>query len=307
MRAWAHPIEGEASRRLPDRAELVIPGRFLRWRSMAAREAFLTGFATYAQAPMSQIVQDYWNGSAKIVREVGRAREIIEYWREASHPNGGEALFSDALHNAAAMLAQQVQTPEAAEELDASLTDAFRTWTGDGSTAFEAAQYGWIILQRPRGRGFLGAALRFQAQKAHKEAQRAVHWISDRWERALESFGGKIPARPTLQPVVRRTTLRDTLSLPASKRDLPEIYRLLFRLAPVEDQRFLVGREQELAGLEQALKDWEAGRFAACLVVGARGSGKTSLLNCAAAEIFAKRTAGSRTVRKTGAGQRADR
>jgi Mn-dependent DtxR family transcriptional regulator len=239
---------------------------------------------------MSQIVQDYWNGSAKIVREAGRAREIIEYWREASRPNGGEALFSDALHNAAAMLAQQVQTSEGVEELDAGLTDAFRNWIKDGSTAFEVAEYGWIILQRPRGRGFLGAALRFQAEKAHKETQRAVHWVSDRWERALESFGGKLPTRPTAQPVVRRTTLRDTLSLPASKRDLPEIYRLLFRLAPVEDQRFLVGREQELAGLEQALKDWEAGRFAACLVVGARGSGKTSLLNCATADIFTKRT-----------------
>jgi hypothetical protein len=92
-----------------------------------------------------------------------------------------------------------------------------------------------------------------------------------------------------VQPVVRRTTLRDTLSLPVSKRELPEIYRLLFRLSPVEDQRFLVGREQEMAGLEQALRDWEAGRFAACLVVGARGSGKTSLLNCASSEIFAGR------------------
>ena len=86
IREWTHRIEAEASRRLPDRVELVIPGRLPRWRTMAAREAFLTAFTTYAQAPMSQIVEDYWNGSAKIVREVGRAREIIEYWRDASSP-----------------------------------------------------------------------------------------------------------------------------------------------------------------------------------------------------------------------------
>jgi hypothetical protein len=89
--------------------------------------------------------------------------------------------------------------------------------------------------------------------------------------------------------VVRRATLRDTLALPASKSELPAIYGLLFRLAPIEDRRFLVGRDQELGGLEQALKDWDAGRFAACVFVGARGSGKTSLLNCAASGAFAGR------------------
>ena len=61
------------------------------------------------------------------------------------------------------------------------------------------------------------------------------------------------------------------------------------RLAPIEDRRFLAGRDRELNGLEQALKDWDAGRFAACIFVGARGSGKTSLLNCAAAGAFAGR------------------
>jgi hypothetical protein len=91
-----------------------------------------------------------------------------------------------------------------------------------------------------------------------------------------------------LPPVIRRTTLRDTLALPAAKRELPPLYRLLFRLAPVEDRRFLVGRDRELAGIDQAVTDWEVGRFAACLLIGARGSGKTSLLNCAVRETLAK-------------------
>ena len=102
----------------------------------------------------------------------------------------------------------------------------------------------------------------------------------------LETVGGKIPERPALAPVVRRSTLLDILALPASKTDLPAIYRLLFRIAPIEDRRFLIGRDRELEGLTQALRDWDSGRFAACLVVGARGSGKTSLLNCAASGAF---------------------
>jgi hypothetical protein len=184
------------------------------------------------------------------------------------------------------MVRQQLQTTEASSELDAKLCDAFRKWSVEGSAALEAAQYGWIILHRPRGRKLVREVLRLHEHKARREAQRGVQWIAARWERTLEAFGARIPTRPALQPVVRRTTLRDTLSLPPSKRQLPEIYRRLFRLAPVEDQRFLIGREQELDGLQQALRDWEAGRFAACLVVGARGSGKTSLLNCATTEIF---------------------
>jgi hypothetical protein len=294
IREWARRIEVEAAKRLPERAELVIPGRFLRWRSIPAREAFQTAFATYAHAPMSRIVEDYWNGSAKIVREVSRAREIIEYWRDApqpgTRPDGTNTLFWDACHNAAAMLRQQVQILEATDDLDPKLAEAFRTWTVEGSSALEAAQYGWVVLQRPRARALMKAVLRLQEQKARREAQRGAHWITNLWQRTLEALGIRIPPESILPPVVRRTTLRDTLSLPPAKRELPEIYRLLFRLAPVEDNRFLIGREQELAGLEQALQDWEAGRFAACLVVGARGSGKTSLLNCAAAEIFAGRT-----------------
>jgi len=166
--------------------------------------------------------------------------------------------------------------------------NAFEIWTSEGFTGLEAAQYGWItLLRRARGHRLLHSEMRSWQHKARREAQRAGRWTSGRLDHVLEVMGGKVPTRPTLQPVVRRTTLRDTLSLPASKSDLPGIYRLLFRIAPVEDRRFLVGRDQELAGLEQALKDWESGAFAACLVVGARGSGKTSLLNCAASDAFA--------------------
>ena len=39
-------------------------------------------------------------------------------------------------------------------------SDAFRTWTVEGLSALEAAQYGWIVLQRPRGRKLVRAVLR---------------------------------------------------------------------------------------------------------------------------------------------------
>jgi hypothetical protein len=67
---------------------------------------------------------------------------------------------------------------------------------------------------------------------------------------------------------------------------LPAIYKRLFRLAPVEDRRFLVGRESEMAAAAQARTLWEKGRSVAILVAGARGSGKTSYLNCARTAVF---------------------
>jgi hypothetical protein len=290
LRVWAYRIENEAASRLPERLELITPGNHPRWRSISARKAFLTAFATYAQVPMRQIAERYWSGSAGIVREVSRAREIVEYWRDAPSTNAEEAStpFADALHNGSDLLAKNMQTGATGDELGNELTGAFWVWTGEGAAALEAAQYGWaVLLRRPRGRRLLRTAMRTVPQKTQKAVQHISRNASDRLDRALESVAGRVPIRPTTPAVVRRATLRDTLSLPASKSDLPTLYRFLFQLVPVEDRRFLVGRSQELAGLDQAAKDWKAGRFAACLVIGARGSGKTSLLNCAAREVFA--------------------
>ena len=76
------------------------------------------------------------------------------------------------------------------------------------------------------------------------------------------------------------------LEVQLKTRALPALYQRLFRLAPVEDQRFLVGREIEMNGLTQAFSLWQSGRSVTVLIVGARGSGKTSLLNCGSEVAF---------------------
>jgi hypothetical protein len=297
LRTWARPIQHECHNRLPEKVELLIALGGLRGRSAKPRDVFLAAFAAHAQNPMRLVTENYWNRSAAILREIARAREVIDYWREASPADSGQqpTLFADARHNAGAMLEEQNRNSRGLEqsgvdELESSLLNTLSVWEHDGSASIEAGLFGWAgLLQRPQGRRFLSRTIVALARrKAREGARRTGLWVSDRVDRALESTGGKIPARPVLQPVIRRSTLADTLALPALRiGSLPPMYRLLFRIAPVEDPRFLVGRNKELAGLEQAVRDWESGRFAACLVVGARGSGKTSLLNCAAKEIFA--------------------
>lgn len=59
---------------------------------------------------------------------------------------------------------------------------------------------------------------------------------------------------------------------------LPVIYRHLFENAPVKEPNLFLSRKPELDKLNEALKDWKAGNFAATLLIGENGSGKSSLL-----------------------------
>ncbi len=110
-------------------------------------------------------------------------------------------------------------------------------------------------------------------------AAKVLHWAS--WQ-----LGWEFPTVPHVDPVIERPRLGDILEVQLGARELPALYQRLFRLAPVEDQRFLVGRNVEMSGLSRAFSMWQAGQGVRVLVVGARGSGKTSLLNCAASAAF---------------------
>lgn len=289
LRGWAVRMEALANRRLPEKVKLLTVDLNSRMRSTEARASFLKVFDGYGRAPMRSIAEREWHKSANALRKVEQAKEMIVYWSEASsnRPSEAQDLMAEARHNAISTLAEEAQVPIQAEPLDVSVTDAFWTWHKQGLVLLEAELYGWVtLLRQPRGRALFGTVLATGQLQARKALRRAGQWTSTQVDRTMESIGGRVPARPALPPVVRRTTLRDTLSLPATTSDLPTLYRLLFRLTPVEDRRFLVGRDEELAGLEQAVNDWVAGRFAACLLVGARGSGKTSLLNCATRNIL---------------------
>jgi hypothetical protein len=289
LRSWTGPVEAGAKQRLPEKAELLASAWLSRLQSTAVRASFLRAFHTYARTPMSDIIEQSWELSARRVREVEQAKEMILYWAEASsgRPHEAPQLLGEARHNAIASLSDQAALLDPPEELDASCAAAFRSWQQKSFLVLEGEAYGWIPLAlRPRARALIGTLLDIGQLRLQKALQHAGRWIKVRLEGAMESVGGRVPAHPTLPAVVRRTTLHSTLALPVAKTELPTLYRLLFRLAPVEDRRFLVGRDQELTGLDQAVKDWVAGRFAACLLVGARGSGKSSLLNCATREAM---------------------
>jgi len=60
--------------------------------------------------------------------------------------------------------------------------------------------------------------------------------------------------------------------------ELPVIYRYLFENAPVKEINLFLSRQQELEKIDNALKNWKLGNYAATLVIGENGGGKSSLL-----------------------------
>lgn len=289
LRGWALPIESEAQLKLGEQAELMVGGFRPQLRRVAIHSRFLRTFDTYARKPMRGLIEHSWQMTARVVRDAEQSKAIVAYWSDASlsRPSETSQLVEEARQNAMIALVEEAPLLPP-EQLNREAVEAFWRWHQISSLTLEADQDGWLaLLRRPRARRFLPAVVELLRLRSKMALQRSGRWVTARVERTMEAVGGRVPAHPVLPPVIRRTTLRDTLSLPAAKHELPPLYRLLFRLTPVEDRRFLVGRDQELAGLNQAVADWAAGRFAACLLIGARGSGKTSLLNCAVQETLA--------------------
>ena len=60
---------------------------------------------------------------------------------------------------------------------------------------------------------------------------------------------------------------------------LPVVYRRLFEIEALKDERFFEGREGELEKLNTAYEHWKKGGYAPVAIVGEKGSGATTLLN----------------------------
>ena len=235
---WAQHIAEATASRLPDHSELVEPGKRPGWRTARPREAFRTSLALHGRKALQDIVEGYWERGASIARDVARARELVEYWGDA----GDAELLKEARANAAAMLSTRLAEAEAGEELDQRLLASFSAWSEEGYAALEAGQFGWLSLLRRGGAG--GWAWRYGRRPVGSGGGALAALGGGTLGGLLEAFGWR-PIRPVVASVVR-VHAAQTLSLPASKLSLPGIYRSLFQVAPVSDERFLVGRDDRL-------------------------------------------------------------
>jgi hypothetical protein len=137
----------------------------------------------------------------------------------------------------------------------------------------QAARYGVPAMARV----FLRAA----KNQSREGVRQTARLGGNAFREVLIRIGWISPPTTRVTHVIAREYLSHTLGGESRLEQLPMIYQRLFRLVPVEDPRFLVGRQEELAALAEAQQLWRQGHDAAALIVGERGSGKTSLINCA--------------------------
>ena len=67
---------------------------------------------------------------------------------------------------------------------------------------------------------------------------------------------------------------------------MPYIYQRLFRIEPLNDRKFFVGREEVLRSFQDDLDDFKKGYQPVTALIGEKGSGKTTVLNLAKQDIF---------------------
>ncbi len=294
---WLRRTSGAARQELAVAIETVeprtpLPGWRKPWRDLEPARVFLAALSAAGAPIMEAGLREAEAVHRAVVREIERAREVVEFGFETAHLERGasQAFAGEAVRNALTLLTfQKGVTSEIRPAAENSAAHAIAAVLLECGIALERNRIGLLAhVTRRRGREAF-RQLRGVAEKGIQTASRRV-WAGARhaYRWALLKIGWIASPRQAAVPVIRRADLGEALEVQFHARNLPMIYRRLFRLAPVEDPRFLVGREAEMAGFADALQSWQAGKGASVIVVGARGSGKTSLINCAATGVFAQ-------------------
>ena len=106
---------------------------------------------------------------------------------------------------------------------------------------------------------------RFGWQKSKKYVKEVRRFVGFKEEKVAESYRADIA-----------TYLSET---DQKLKELPYIYRRLFNFDAKADQRFYVSRNDTVAVLEKAFKQWQQSFPATVAVIGEKGSGKSTFLN----------------------------
>lgn len=294
-RDWADRVCFRVQEHVPDEVEAYRPTRAFerwrkRWRQLRPQSVLLHALRHSGLDSAREGFREVEIEHTAVIRDIEQARQVVAFAVEVERSEGGpgQNIPQEAAANALALLRhrQEIQIdPQPAAET--GLCRAQSLILLETHTALEFGQLGrFALLTRqsaPRAARNLGQAglesLRSASHTTMDIAGEVFHWFA--WK-----LGWERPVDQRLETLVERTRLSAVLEAQLRPRDLPPLYRRLFSLAPVEDQRFLVGREVEMNALSRAFSLWQSGQHATVVLAGARGSGKTSLLNCATHVAF---------------------
>lgn len=294
-RDWIDRVVFRVQQDVPGDVEAVRPSRAWmrwkkRWRLLHPQSVLLRALNRGGVEAARDGFREVETEHTAVIRDIEQARQVVAFGFAAGRSDGGAVreLPREALANALALLRHRQEVavdPQPAAE--AGLCRALALVLLETHTALEFGQLGLFALlarqSAPRAARSLGQSglnsVRAAFRSLSRSVANALQWIA--WK-----LGWERPFNLRAEPLIERTRLSAVLEVQFKHRQLPPLYQRLFSLAPVEDQRFLVGREVEMNSLSRAFSLWQSGQNATVLVAGARGSGKTSLLNCAALVTF---------------------
>jgi hypothetical protein len=225
---------------------------------------------------------------SRAVTEIERAREVVAFSHEVAAESGESNLELEAIANSRGLLDHcRTQMREIRPTIEAGAIRSHSVLVLQSQVAVGVDLFGaWATLTGQRGKRLLLESVGIGLTGTRGAALRAALAVraGTRW--FLLKTGLEAPPPARIEPVQVTQPLSALFERPLGERELPALYRRLFRLAPLDDIRFLVGRDEETRGLRESFDKWQSGTRSAAVVIGARGSGKTSLLNCVAGNVF---------------------
>jgi len=263
----------------------ALPGRRTKVKRLQPRDVLHHSFMRRGRSDVLSVLQEVESKHREIIQEIERAREVVTFALEivGSEDESDVRAVQEALQNALSLLEyKHREAPDwraaASSRLVQVLTSVFvearmiahRHRVGVLAYLAQQGLRRAVVLAGRSTVTASGQALRSSYRILERIAHRFL--VSIGWRPALSAGQGEVITRPFLP---------EEFTIDLSAKELPVLYRRLFRFEPVQDPRFLVGRQQELAAIAEARSLWEAGRPVALIIVGQQGSGKTSLLNCA--------------------------
>jgi len=280
----------EASTALPHSVQILT--RFfaearhrLRWREYHPRAALLEAYRQAGRADIASLLGEIAEAHQSVLLGIERASQVVGFAAEmnAVPETAGSPAIREAMENALSLLEfLRSEPPDWRQSADARLTRILASIFVENRMLLNRRRLGLVsyLIQQGIRRALLrisrrtlvlaGNILRRLWRAQEKASQRFL--VSIGWKRA--------PTAGTVQ-VVTRPHLPEELTVEVDTGKLSALYQYLFRAEAVQDPRFLVGREPEMTAIAGAREFWEQGRPAALIIVGERGSGKTSLINCA--------------------------
>ncbi|MGC4049006.1 MAG: ATP-binding protein [Paludibaculum sp.] len=291
---WQRRLEGFAETHIPQVCDALqprhpLPVRARAWRQIYPRKVLLAALDGIGHARVLEGCREAEAVHRSVVREIERTREVVEFGLETAREEGQGAIAQESVSNALALAIHQRQRTQSPRALvEQRLVEGLAGALFLTHFTLEQRRLGLLAqFLRNRGSAAFQTARELGFHGTSEGVRRASLAIGSAYRAALIKIGWEPPPVEALEQVALRGYVDEVLNLRSDVHDLPMIYRRLFRLAPLQDPRFLVGREAEMGALSAARSLWDAGRGVAVLLVGARGSGKTSMLNCAVAGRFA--------------------